>query len=81
MELEKLKSKRSSNKSVITKFSTNIEGARNSEDFDKASVITNFEKILKKQTFLEELCEQILKETNLEDVADEVWSQKNIPHC
>ena len=60
MELDKLKSIRAGNKSVITKFFAKIEEARNSSEIDNEAVITNFEKILKKQTLLEELSEQIL---------------------
>ena len=75
MELNKLKSIISANK--YNKFVTKIEKARYSDNFDKASVITHFEKILQKQTFLLVWCEHILKETYSKDVADEVTDSEN----
>ena len=72
MDLEKLKSIRTGNKSVITRLFKKIDEARDGSEIDTDGAITNFEKITKKQTLLEELCEQILELTTTEDTENEI---------
>ena len=75
MELEKLKSVRTGNKSVITRLFRKLDEARENRDsseFDTKEVISTFERITQKRTLIETLNEQILELTGPEDVEAEL---------
>ena len=72
MELEKLKSLRTGNKSLITRLYRKIEEAKQSEEFDTEDVISNFEKLSAKKQYVDDLNEQIIQLTKPEDVENEI---------
>ncbi|XP_063408992.1 uncharacterized protein LOC134692470 [Mytilus trossulus] len=72
MDLVKLKSVRSGNRSAVTRLFRRLDEAKENSNFDEEEVIATLEKLVQKQTLFEDLNEQILKLTEPEDVENEI---------
>ena len=80
MEIEKLKSVRNGNKSVITKLFKKFDESKENygnTDFDPEQVNSVFEKIVKKQSFVESISEEILALTEPNDVEQELLDSED----
>ncbi|XP_063427126.1 uncharacterized protein LOC134710669 [Mytilus trossulus] len=72
MDLVKLKSVRSGNRSAVTRLFRRLDEAKENSNFDEEEVIATLGKLVQKQTLFEDLNEQILKLTEPEDVENEI---------
>ncbi|XP_076072041.1 uncharacterized protein LOC143043745 [Mytilus galloprovincialis] len=78
MDLSKLKSIRSGNRSAVTKLIRKIDAAKQDTDFDPEELNATFENLLQKQKILNNLNEQIL---NLaEDIESEILDSDDQQH-
>ncbi|XP_071135358.1 uncharacterized protein [Mytilus edulis] len=72
MDLKKLKSIRSGNRSAVTKLIRKIDAAKHDIDFDPEELTATFDNLIQKQKLLNNLNEQILNLTEAEDIEDEI---------
>lgn len=72
MDLVKLKSVRSGNRSAVTRLFRRLDEAKENSNFDEEEVIATLGKLVQKQTLFEDLNEQILKLTEPENVENEI---------
>ncbi|CAG2203345.1 unnamed protein product [Mytilus edulis] len=72
MDLSKLKSIRSGNRSAVTKLIRKIDAAKQDTDFDPEELTATFENLLQKQKILNNLNEQILNLAEAEDIESEI---------
>ncbi|XP_071125007.1 uncharacterized protein [Mytilus edulis] len=72
MDLSKLKSIRSGNRSAVTKLIRKIDAAKQDTDFDPEELNTTFENLLQKQKILNNLNEQILNLAEAIDIESEI---------
>ncbi|CAC5424926.1 unnamed protein product [Mytilus coruscus] len=74
MDLNKLKSRRKANRSVVTRHLRKIEVLKNAAELPRVDLLATFESVEQKKKLLDDLNQQILNAIDSEDIEEEIMN-------